>query len=54
MRHQAIWDGARHTLGVSEIDHAHQEFIQQVAALIAASETQDYRTSCKRLKNKRS
>jgi hemerythrin-like metal-binding protein len=40
MRHQAVWDVARHTLGVPEIDHAHQEFILQVAALIAASDAQ--------------
>jgi hemerythrin-like metal-binding protein len=40
MRHQAIWDAARHTLGVDEIDHAHQAFIGQVAALIAASDAE--------------
>ncbi len=40
MRHQAVWDAARHTLGVDKIDHAHQEFILQVAALIAASDAQ--------------
>lgn len=40
MRHQAVWDGARHTLGVDEIDHAHQEFIHLVASLIAASDAE--------------
>jgi hemerythrin-like metal-binding protein len=40
MRYQAVWDAARHTLGVDEIDHAHQEFIQQVAELIAASDAE--------------
>jgi hemerythrin-like metal-binding protein len=36
---QAGWDKARHKLGVDEIDGAHQDFITQVAALIAASDT---------------
>jgi len=40
MRHQALWDTDRHTLGVDEIDHAHQEFIHQVASLIAASDAE--------------
>jgi hemerythrin len=35
---QAAWDDARHTLGVEEIDVAHRDFIEQVAALIAASD----------------
>ena len=35
---QAAWNDARHTLGVAEIDVAHREFIEQVAALIAASD----------------
>src|ERR1035441_3610750 len=35
---QAIWDEARHTLGVEEIDVAHRNFIEQVAALISASD----------------
>jgi len=33
-----LWDEARHTLGVGEIDVAHRDFIEQVAALIAASD----------------
>lgn len=40
MSHQAIWEAARHTLGVAELDDAHQDFIGQVAALIAASDAQ--------------
>jgi hemerythrin len=39
MSHQPIWDAHRHTLGVTELDNAHQEFIEQVAALIAATDT---------------
>lgn len=39
MSHQPIWDASRHTLGVTELDGAHQEFIGQVAALIAAPDT---------------
>lgn len=35
---QAAWNDARHTLGVNEIDVAHRQFIEQVAALIAASD----------------
>jgi hemerythrin-like metal-binding protein len=38
MSHQAEWNASRHTLGVTEIDHAHEEFIGQVAALIKASD----------------
>lgn len=40
MSHQPVWDASRHTLGVTELDHAHQEFIGQVAALIAATDTE--------------
>ena len=40
MSHQAIWEPARHTLGVAELDDAHQDFIGQVAALIAASDAE--------------
>jgi len=32
-----IFDEARHTLGMAEMDNTHREFISQVAALIAAS-----------------
>ena len=35
---EATWVDARHTLGVEEIDVAHRDFIEQVAALIAASD----------------
>ena len=35
-----IFDAARHTLGVDEIDTAHRDFITQVAALIAASDAE--------------
>ena len=38
MSHQPIWDAHRHTLGAVELDHAHQEFIRQVAALIQSSD----------------
>ncbi|BBE50741.1 Bacteriohemerythrin [Ferriphaselus amnicola] len=34
----AVWDATRHPLGVDELDHAHQEFIAQVAGLIQASD----------------
>lgn len=40
MSHQPIWETHRHTLGVTEIDHAHQEFIQQVAALIRSGDAE--------------
>ncbi|WP_283745019.1 hemerythrin domain-containing protein [Sideroxydans sp. CL21] len=35
-KHQAVWDDTRHTLGMEEMDSTHREFIEQVAALIAA------------------
>jgi hemerythrin-like metal-binding protein len=35
-KHQAMWDDARHALGMDEMDTTHREFIGQVAALIAA------------------
>ena len=37
---QAKWDETRHTLGLDEMDVAHREFIEQVAALIAASDAE--------------
>lgn len=37
MNHPAIWDDARHTLGMAEMDATHRDFIVQVAALNAAS-----------------
>jgi hemerythrin-like metal-binding protein len=40
MKHEAKWDEARHTLGLDEMDATHREFITQVAALIAASNTE--------------
>lgn len=40
MTHQAIWDASRHTLGVTELDHVHQEFIAQVAALIRSGDAE--------------
>lgn len=40
MSRRAIWDGSRHSLGVAELDDAHQDFIGQVAALIAASDAE--------------
>jgi len=40
MSHQAIWDAKRHTLGVTELDHAHQEFIGQLAALIQSGDAE--------------
>jgi hemerythrin len=40
MSNQAKWDAARHTLGVAELDDAHQDFIGQVASLIAASDAE--------------
>ncbi|MDD4930231.1 MAG: hemerythrin domain-containing protein [Gallionella sp.] len=39
MSHQPVWDASRHTLGVTELDDAHSKFIAQVAALIAATDT---------------
>jgi hemerythrin-like metal-binding protein len=39
-KHQAIWNAARHTLGVDELDGAHRDFIGQVAALITASDAE--------------
>lgn len=40
MSHQVIWDAHRHTLGVTELDRAHEEFILQVAALIQSSDVE--------------
>ncbi|OHC84002.1 MAG: hemerythrin [Sideroxydans sp. RIFOXYD2_FULL_59_7] len=40
MSHQAKWDAPRHTLGVTVLDHAHQEFIAQVAALIQSGDAE--------------
>lgn len=37
MKHEAMWNEARHALGMEEMDASHREFIAQVAALIAAS-----------------
>ncbi len=37
MTHPATWDDARHTIGMTEFDDTHREFITQVAALNAAS-----------------
>lgn len=37
MSHPAVWDDARHDLGMAELDDTHREFIAQVAALNAAS-----------------
>jgi len=37
---QAHWDAEHHSLGVNELDEAHRDFIEQVAALIAASNTE--------------
>lgn len=39
-KHQAVWDEARHTLGMEEMDSMHREFIEQVAALAAAGNTE--------------
>lgn len=36
-KHEARWDESRHTLGMDEMDITHREFIDQLAALIAAS-----------------
>ncbi len=35
-KHLAVWDDTRHPLGMDEMDATHREFIEQVAALIAA------------------
>jgi hemerythrin-like metal-binding protein len=35
-KHQAMWDDARHVLGMDEMDTTHREFIDHVAALIAS------------------
>jgi hemerythrin-like metal-binding protein len=35
-----IFDEARHSLGMTEMDNTHREFIAQVAALIAASDAE--------------
>ncbi len=35
-----LWDHARHTLGMKEMDSTHREFIEQVAALVAAGNTE--------------
>lgn len=37
---KAAWDADRHTLNVAELDTAHQEFIELVAKLIAASDAE--------------
>jgi len=36
----AKWDASRHTLGVTGLDHAHQEFIGQVAKLIQSGDVE--------------
>lgn len=36
----ARWDAARHSLGVAEMDDAHRDFIEQVATLITANDTE--------------
>ncbi|MFH0934161.1 MAG: hemerythrin family protein [Pseudomonadota bacterium] len=35
-KHSAAWDDSRHALGLAEMDATHREFIEQVAALVAA------------------
>lgn len=40
MKPEAKWDDTRHTLGLDEMDAVHREFIEQVAALIAASDAE--------------
>ena len=35
-----IWDDARHTLGMAQMDDTHREFVAQLAALIAASDAE--------------
>lgn len=40
MAHPAVWDEQRHSLGMSEIDHAHQEFIAQVTSLIQSGDAE--------------
>jgi hemerythrin-like metal-binding protein len=40
MSRRAIWDASRHSLGVAELDDAHEDFIGQVAALIAANDAE--------------
>lgn len=36
MTHPALWDDARHALGMAEMDATHRAFVAQVAALNAA------------------
>ena len=40
MTHPTAWDAQRHGLGVNEMDRAHQDFIEQVAALIQSGDTE--------------
>lgn len=40
MTHSAAWNEQRHKLGMTEIDHAHQEFIAQVATLIQSCDAE--------------
>ena len=40
MAHLAAWDEQRHSLGVVEMDHAHREFIAQVATLIQSGDAE--------------
>ena len=40
MAHLAAWDEQRHSLGMDEMDHAHREFIAQVAALIQSGDAE--------------
>ncbi|MFZ3018429.1 MAG: hemerythrin domain-containing protein [Gallionella sp.] len=35
-----IWDDARHTLGMVQMDHTHREFAAQLGALIAANDAE--------------
>jgi hemerythrin-like metal-binding protein len=37
MKHAAVWDDARHALGITEMDATHRDFVAQVAALNGAS-----------------
>jgi len=39
-KHPAVWDESRHALNMAQMDETHQEFIAQVAALIAASDAE--------------
>jgi hemerythrin-like metal-binding protein len=39
-KHQAKWDELLHTLGIDEMDESHRDFIQQVGALIEASDAE--------------